>query len=108
MTRKEQVMQKALIESSRKDMVKEVDKYVQSTIDRYNKANGTMFEKVHNCAAYAGVDGYTHQQFCKDILAHNANVWETARNIEADVVAGNRDMPTTDELINELPDYMGV
>ncbi len=33
------------------------------------------------------------------------NVWAKASEIQADVKAGNRDMPTVDEVLTELPTY---
>jgi len=36
------------------------------------------------------------------------NVWATASQIQADVKAGNRDMPTVDEVLAELPEYQGI
>ena len=103
MTRKEQVIQKALMESLKKDMTKAVDGYIQNEVNKYNKANGTMFEKVHNCAAYVGVATYSHQQFCIDILSFNASVWDKARSVEAEVIAGLRVPPAKEELLSELP-----
>ena len=91
------------MEKLKLDMSKAVDGYIQNVVDTYNRENGTMFEKVHNCTAYKDITTYSHRQFCIDVLEFNANVWDTARSIEADVAAGLRPMPTVDELLAELP-----
>lgn len=90
-------------EQVRQELTLEVDKYIQNEVDKYNKANGTLFANVHNCATYVLVDTYPHRQFCVDIINFNATVWEKTRSIEADVLAEKREMPTVEEFIAELP-----
>lgn len=90
-------------EQVKQELALEVDKYIQNEVDKYNKANGTLFASVHNCATYVLVDTYPHRQFCIDIVNFNAIVWEKARSIEADVLAEKREMPTIEEFIAELP-----
>lgn len=94
-----------LLTKARNEMVRAVEQYVQSSVDVYNDDNGTLFESVHNCSTYKDVAGYTHQAFCQSIVAHNAAVWDTARGIEAEVIAGTRTMPTVDELVALLPTF---
>jgi len=88
-------------------MTIEVEKHIQNEVDKYNKANGTLFASVHNCATYVLVETYPHRQFCVDIVNFNAKVWERARSIEADVVSEKREMPSIEEFIAELPVFNG-
>ena len=105
MTRKEQVLLKAREEVVKKQFTQIVENYIQKELDKYNKVNGTLFEKIHNCAAYKDISTYPHQQFCIDILEWNAEVWETARGILYDVKTGVRSEPTVDDFIDELPEF---
>lgn len=82
--------------------------YLQERVSIYNEAHGLVFQDVHACANYKDVIGYTHKQFCEDVWAWNVAVWEEARLILADIVAGERLVPTIEGLIAELPMYEGV
>ena len=91
------------VNQARADMVKAVEEYIQSEVNKYNEANGVMFKDIDACAKYTTVPTYTHYQFCVDVITWNVNVWETSRAIEAEVLAGNRQIPTVEELVLELP-----
>lgn len=106
MDRKEQIKLKAQTEVMRNRMTEVISRHIQSTVDAYNKANGTAFEKVHNCAAYKDIASYPHQPFCQAVLEWNAEVWVTARRIESEVVSGERLAPTPAELVGELPEFI--
>lgn len=95
------------LEQAKANLVSTVDAYIQITVDAYNKANGTLFASVHNCATYINVPTYIHYEFCVDVVKFNADVWEKARAIEADVLAGLRPMPTAKKLVVELPVFEG-
>ena len=105
MTRAEEIQIKAQSAVLKKELTKAVDIYIQSVINQYNKENGTVFEKVHNCVAYKDIPTYPHQEFCNKVLLWNATVWESARSIELDVGKGLRPIPIVQELISELPKY---
>ena len=105
MNRQELVLHRAKVEVIKKEMTDAVSNYIQATVDVYNNANGTAFEKVHNCAAYKDITSYSHHVFCSAVLKWNAAVWDMARAIEAEVAAGNRGIPSVDELIEELPKF---
>lgn len=45
---------------------------------------------------------------CEELGKWASSCWVVAEQIEADVIAGNREMPTVDETIAELPAYTGV
>jgi hypothetical protein len=81
-----------------------IDDYIQSKIDDYNRVNGVMFANINSIMKYTIDNTYTHFAFCMAIVQWNIDVWETARAIQADVLAGNRDEPTTEELLSELPE----
>jgi hypothetical protein len=81
-----------------------IDSYIQSKIDDYNNANGVMFADINSIMKYTIDNTYTHFAFCMAIVQWNIDVWETARAIQQDVLAGNRAEPTTEELLAELPE----
>lgn len=93
------------VNQARADIVKAVEEYIQATIDGYNEANGILLKNIDSCFKYTAVPTYTHYQFCVDVIAWNARVWETARAIEAEVLAGNRGVPSVEELLGELPKF---
>jgi len=74
---------------------------------KFNTANGTVFESVHNCESYSRVAGYTHQAFCASVWAWSVSVWEEARLIQADVLAGTIPEPTEAEFKAMLPAFAG-
>jgi hypothetical protein len=82
--------------------------HIQSRVETYNEAHGLSFRDVYSCDVYADKTGYPHQQFCADITDWNWRVWDAARQILAEVLAGNRTAPSVQELIAELPAYGGV
>ena len=86
-----------------------VKSYIQSNIDAYNKSNGTNFESVYNCNIYTNQDDYPHQQFCIDIVAFNAQVWNAARQLQISIGLGETVQPETEEdFISHFPVYSGT
>jgi len=85
-----------------------VKKYIQGVVDAYNLAHNVKFESVDSCSKYVGIDTYSHQQFCIDLLAFNAQVWEVSRAVQLDILAGNIEAPTDEEFVAMLPAYEGV
>jgi len=88
-------------------MVTAIETLIQARVDTYNEAQGVLFKNVDACAKYLNTPTYTHYQFCNDVIVWQTDVWEAARTIQTDVVAGNRTMPTVDGLLAELPVYGG-
>lgn len=88
---------------TRKEMLQAIESLIQGEIDKYNEANMVAFKDIDACAKYTTIPTYTHYQFCVDVIVWQTNVWETARTIQADVLAGTRPIPTTEEFISELP-----
>ena len=76
--------------------------YIQAPIDAYNTANNTLFSDAHSCANYATVSGYTHQTFCTNVWAWNVQVWEAARQILADALAGTVAITSVNDLLTLL------
>jgi len=81
---------------------------IQAQVEAYNAAHGLSFRDVYSCDIYADKTGYPHQQFCADITDWNWRVWSATRATQADILAGNRTIPTEAEFIAELPIYTGV
>jgi hypothetical protein len=81
-----------------------IDNYIQSKIDDYNNANGLKLADVNSLMKYTIDNTYTHYPFCMGMIQWNIQVWETARAIQTEVLAGNRDEPTPEELLAELPE----
>jgi len=81
---------------------------VQDKIDAYNETYNLAFADVHSCNDYAAHDGYSHQAFCSDIWDWSVELWEAARALQTDVLAGDREAPTETEFLAELPEYTGT
>ena len=81
-----------------------VKSYVQIPIDAYNQANGVNFESVYNCTAYKDVATYPHKTMCIQAIEWNAQVWESARQLQINIALGNVAKPATEaEFISHLP-----
>ena len=52
--------------------------------------------------SYAGYEN-EYQEEATKLAIWCSDCWKKAGEIEADVLAGNRDMPTVEELLKELP-----
>lgn len=91
------------LNQAREEMVRAVESLIQGEITKYNEANLVAFKDIDACAKYTTTPTYTHYQFCVDVIAWQTNVWETARSIQADVLAGTRPLPTLEEFVAELP-----
>ena len=87
------------------DMIKVIEDHVQEQVYKYNQENGVLFKNVDSCAKYITVDDYEHVEFCRNIITFNANVWMKAREIQGQVLAGEIDRPTVNELKTMLPVY---
>lgn len=88
-----------------------IDGMIQKVIDDYNSAHGVNFKNVDALPKYAMKPNYTHNQFCMDVLdwvTSDIGIWETARAIQGEVMAGTREIPTEQEFIAMLPQYEGV
>ena len=81
-----------------------VSQHIQSKVDQYNLENSLGYTDVHSCESYGRTEGYTHQAFCLAVWTWNVAVWEYVRNtVFPAVMSGERQVPTEDELIAELP-----
>lgn len=76
---------------------------LQNEIDSYNADNNVLFRDIHAVANYINTPTYTHYNWCVLVWDWNVNVWETARQIQLDVMAGNREIPTEEQFLSELP-----
>lgn len=85
-----------------------VESLIQARVDAYNEDHGLAFSDVHNCESYSRVQTYSHRQFCEDVWLWSVDMWETARSIQAEVIAGQRTMPDEGEFLSLLPKYNGV
>jgi acetolactate synthase small subunit len=99
-----EIPQEEIIKKKVNTFTSTIDNYIQSKINDYNNDNGVMFANINSIMKYTIDNTYTHFAFCMAIVQWNIDVWETARAIQADVLAGNRDEPTTEELLSELPE----
>ena len=75
---------------------------IQTHLD--NKAKEFRYDNMMSARSYAG---YTNpfQDEAQKLAIWASNCWVKAGEIEADVKAGNRAMPTIDEVLAELPAY---
>lgn len=81
-----------------------IDSFIQSKINEYNKANGTLFKDINAIPKYLIDSTYTHFPFCEALVKWNIIVWEVARKTQADVLAGVIDEPT--DITAILPDLV--
>jgi len=83
---------------------KAIDGLVHDEIAKINRENKTAFEDDRSFSKYTIDPSYPQYAISKEFLDWNSAVWSTARAILEDVEAGNRVMPTIEELIAELPE----
>lgn len=97
----ENVPQEEIVNKTIQEVTSKIDNFIQSKIDDYNKTNGTMFKDINAIAKYLIDTNYTHYPFCYALTMWNIQVWETARNIQSQVLGGSREMPV--DITSELP-----
>lgn len=89
-----------------------VNDMIQSVIDEYNEEHSLAFDNVNSLDKYTRSPNYTHWQFCMDVLdwvTGSNGIWETARSIQLQVLAGEIEAPAdVDAFIAMLPQYTGV
>ena len=79
---------------------------IQAEVDAYNEVNDVLFRDVHSCKSYADETTYVHQPFCSAVFTWNLSVWETARQILAEVKNGVRAAPSIGDFLTELPEFV--
>ena len=85
--------------------VQDINNAIQNHLD--TKAQEFKYDNMMSARSYAG---YTNpfQTEAQALATWCADCWATAGTIQADVEAGNRAMPTVDEVLAELPVYVGA
>jgi len=83
----------------------EINNAIQNHLD--TKAQEFRYDNMMSARSYAG---YTNpfQTEAQALATWCADCWATAGTIQADVEAGTRPMPTVDEVLAELPVYVGA
>ena len=108
---------KAEVDQSQVDeaLSKQSERYkqeVQSAISRAiqehldTKVQEFRYDNMMSARSYAGYSN-PFQSEAQALALWCADCWAKAGEIEADVEAGNRELPTVDEVIAELPVYNG-
>jgi len=75
---------------------------IQTHLD--TKAKEFRYDNIMSARSYAGYDNQ-FQEEAQKLAVWASNCWVKAGEIDADVKAGNRDIPTIDEVLDELPSY---
>jgi len=75
---------------------------IQTHLD--NKAKEFRYDNIMSARSYAGYEN-PFQAEAQKLAVWASNCWVKAGEIEDDVKAGNREMPTVDEVLSELPIY---
>jgi len=75
---------------------------IQTHLD--TKAKEFRYDNIMSVRSYAGYEN-PFQAEAQKLAVWASNCWVKAGEIEAEVQAGNRDMPTIDEVLAELPVY---
>jgi len=71
------------------------------------KAQSLRYDNINAIGKYVGYEN-DFQAEAEALGVWASSCWKVAGEIEADVKAGNRDMPTVDEVLTELPTYEGI
>jgi len=80
-----------------------VDTYIQDEVTAYNLASGYAFVDINAFAKYALLPDSIHYSTAMSFIAWADAVWTVARGIQQDVMLGNRDMPSIEDFLVELP-----
>ena len=75
---------------------------IQKHLD--TQAQSLRYDNINAIGKYVGYAN-DFQAEAEALGAWASSCWKVAGEIEADVKAGNRDMPTVDTVLAELPDY---
>jgi len=87
---------------SLKEKQKAFNDAIQTHLD--SKAKEFRYDNMMSARSYAGYEN-PFQAEAQKLAVWASNCWVKAGEIEAEVQAGNRDMPTIDEVLAELPVY---
>jgi len=111
LTTKQEVEQEYINQAEQKqdelyfeEVKKQMDKAIQNMLD--SKAQELRYDNMMSARSYAGYDNPFKDEAVR-LATWCANCWAKAGEIEADVEAGNRPMPTVEEVLSELPAYQG-
>jgi len=85
-------------------ITKSLNNAIQKHLD--TQAQSLRYDDINAIGKYVGYDNDFRTE-AEKLGAWASSCWKVAGEIEADVKAGNRDMPTVDEVLNELPKYGG-
>ena len=88
------------------DIVEQAQKAFNNAIQTHldNKAKEFRYDNMMSARSYAGYEN-PFQAEAQKLAVWASSCWVKAGEIEADVQAGNREMPTIDEVLSELPIY---
>ena len=97
---------KAKQEKLIRDFTDLIDVLIASKITEYNEANNVKYQNINSFPKYIHDTTLPQYAVSKAFLDWNSILWETARSIQSDVLAGNREIPTESELLAELPELV--
>ena len=81
----------------------EINNAIQSHLDA--KAQEFRYDNMASARSYTGFDNVFKTE-CIALATWGSDCWVKAGQIEQDVLAGNRDMPTIDIVLAEMPAYI--
>lgn len=93
--------ERAMLETTN-NLLNDIEKAIQEYIDKEAKALG--YDDIVSACSYAGYPN-KYQEEAIALGSFRSSCWNTAYTIQDDVEAGNRTMPTVDEVLAELPKY---
>ena len=97
-TRAKELETKLILEQKQKAF----NNAIQTHLDK--KAKEFRYDNMMSARSYAGYEN-PFQAEAQKLAVWASSCWVKAGEIEADVQAGNREMPTIDEVLSELPIY---
>ncbi|MCW8932177.1 MAG: hypothetical protein OQL19_18330 [Gammaproteobacteria bacterium] len=80
----------------------EINNAIQNLLD--TTAQSLRYDNMMSVRSYAGYVN-PFQEEAQTLAVWASECWVVAGQIEADVIAGTRPMPTVDEVLSELPTY---
>jgi hypothetical protein len=98
----------AFLTSVKQEVEMNITIMIQSEVDKYNTKFGLSFGSIDSVVKYIPYTSYTHQPFCAAIMEWNIAVWERAREIYAQVSAGEVVITTVEEMLALLPKFTFV
>jgi hypothetical protein len=91
---------------SQEQIKAQIKSQLTATVDDYlnSEAQASGYDSIISACSYAGAPN-PFQAESQAFITWRGNVWATCHTIMADVEVGTRAIPTSEELVSELPEF---